>query len=220
MDRPILSSALLFWSSSFNCFHLLCGAMSVNLFDINSLTRLPCTGEEISALLTMPPGVDSDHKDLKPSYPTFVRSACDHSLTKEFIPLAVALAHNRCLALGPFLLAYLYKSCQDVTVYPLGNSSGPLWILQLWLYSYFPTLVPVLFAILGYDLLSYGLMFKDATENKKTFEECFKFFASFPINRLDADFAMFLNRSHGPSWYKADIQSPDFRAFWSVCVTS
>ncbi|GKV06914.1 hypothetical protein SLEP1_g18732 [Rubroshorea leprosula] len=82
MDRPILSFALLFWLGSFNCFHFPCGAMSMSLFDISSLTGLSCTEEEISALLAMPLGVEYDHKDLKPSYLAFMRSACDHKILR------------------------------------------------------------------------------------------------------------------------------------------
>ncbi|GKV18515.1 hypothetical protein SLEP1_g28882 [Rubroshorea leprosula] len=111
--------------------------MSVSLFDISSLTGLPCTGEEISALLTLPPGVEYNSTDMKPSYPAFVRFACDKSKPvsaqkhisfllvlickymvcsvgkgpTKVIPLAVALAHGKHFALGPFLLAYLYRSC-------------------------------------------------------------------------------------------------------------
>ncbi|GKV47118.1 hypothetical protein SLEP1_g54042 [Rubroshorea leprosula] len=98
--------------------------MSVSLFNISSLIGLPCTREEIFALRTMSPGVDYDHKDLKPSYPAFLRSACDYSQ----------------------------------------------------------------------DLLTYGLMFRDAAENKKNFEECFRFFASLPLDRPDADFVVFLKQ--------------------------
>ncbi|GKV12925.1 hypothetical protein SLEP1_g24007 [Rubroshorea leprosula] len=78
MDKPVLGAALLFWSSSFNCFHFPCGAMSVSLFYVSSLTGLPCTGEEISALLTLPPGVEYN-VELKPFYPAFVRSVYDKS---------------------------------------------------------------------------------------------------------------------------------------------
>ncbi|GKV32762.1 hypothetical protein SLEP1_g41343 [Rubroshorea leprosula] len=200
MDKPVLGSALLFWSGSFNCFHFPCGATSVSLFDISSLTGLPCTGEEISALLTLPPGVEYN-AELKPSYSAFVRSAYDKSKpvsadehisflltlickyivcsagkgpTKEFIPLAAALAHDRQMALGPFLLAHLYRSCQDITTHPLVISGGPLWVLQLWLYSYFPALAPVSFVVPARDLLTYGFMFKNAVENKRSFEECLK----------------------------------------------
>ncbi|GKV13588.1 hypothetical protein SLEP1_g24583 [Rubroshorea leprosula] len=73
MDKPILSSALLFWSGSFSYFHFPCGAMSMSLFDISSLTGLRRTEEEISALLTLPPGVEYNSTDMKPSYPALVR---------------------------------------------------------------------------------------------------------------------------------------------------
>ncbi|GLU23788.1 hypothetical protein SLE2022_397660 [Rubroshorea leprosula] len=208
MDKPVLGSALLFWSGSFNCFHFACGAMSVSLFDVSSLTGLPCTGEEISALLTLPPGVEYN-AELKPSYPAFVRSAYDKSKpvsadehisflltlickyivcsagkgpTKEFIPLTAALAYGKQMALGPFLLVHLYRSCQDITAHPLVISGGPLWVLQLWLYSYFPTLAPVSSAVPARDLLTYGFLFKNAVENKRSFEECFKFFASLSVD--------------------------------------
>ncbi|GKV12332.1 hypothetical protein SLEP1_g23489 [Rubroshorea leprosula] len=176
-----------------------------------SLTGLPCTGEEISALLTLPPSVEYN-AELKPSYPAFVRSAYDKSPTKEFIPLAVALAHGKQMALGPFLLAHLYRSCQDITAHPLVISGGPLWVLQLWLYSYFPALALVSSAVPARDLLTYGFIFKNAVENKRSFEECLKFFAFLSVERPDVDFVVFLGRSHGPSWYRADVRSPDFRA--------
>ncbi|GKV43061.1 hypothetical protein SLEP1_g50402 [Rubroshorea leprosula] len=44
-------------------------------------------------------------------------------LDQMFVP------HMNSQILGPFLLAYLYRSCQDVTAYPLGSSGGPLWVL-------------------------------------------------------------------------------------------
>ncbi|GKV19431.1 hypothetical protein SLEP1_g29692 [Rubroshorea leprosula] len=152
--------------------------MSVSLFDVNSLTGLPCTREEISALLTLAPGVEYN-AELKSSYPAFVRSAYDKSPTKEFIPLAAALAYGRQMAMDLFLLAHLYRSCQDITDRPLVISGGLLWNLQLWLYSYFPALAPVSSAIPARDLLTYGFMFKNAVENKRSFEECLKFLLLF-----------------------------------------
>ncbi|GKV45248.1 hypothetical protein SLEP1_g52357 [Rubroshorea leprosula] len=140
------------------------------IMDKPFLNRIALHWRKISALLTLPPSVEY-HAELKPSYPAFVRSAYDKSLTKEFIPLAVALAHGKQLALGPFLLAHLYRSCQDITAHPLVISGGPLWVLQLWLYSYFPALAPVSSAVPARDLLTYGFMFKNAMENKRSFEE-------------------------------------------------
>lgn len=48
----------------------------------------------------------------------------------------------------------------------------------------------------------------------------FYIFAYFSIDRPNVDFVIFLSRSHGPSWYKVDIQSLNFRAFRSLCVAS
>ncbi|GKV23252.1 hypothetical protein SLEP1_g33003 [Rubroshorea leprosula] len=184
----------------------------------SSLTGLPCTGEEISA--SKPVSADEHISFLLTLICKYIVCSAGKGPTKEFIPLAAALAYGRQMALGPFLLAHLYRSCQDIAAHPLVISGGPLWVLQLWLYSYFPALASVSSAVPARDLLTYGFMFKNAVENKKSFEECFQFFASLFVDQPDADFAVFLGRSHSPSWYRADIRSPDFRAFWSVCVTS
>ncbi|GKV50534.1 hypothetical protein SLEP1_g57235 [Rubroshorea leprosula] len=195
MDKPVLGAALLFWSGSFNCFHFPCGAMSVSLFDVSSLTGLPCTGEEISALLTLPPGVEYN-AELKPSYPAFMSSAYDKSKpvsADEHISFLLTLIGKYIVCSagkGPTKEFIPWRSCQDITAHPV-ISGGPLWVLQLWLYSYFPALAPVSSAVPARDLLTYGFMFKNAVENEKNFEECLK----------------------------ADVSSPDFRAFWSVCVT-
>lgn len=123
--------------------------MFVSLFDISFLTSLPCTGEEINTLLGMSSGVEYDPKYPKPLFLAFVKSTYDpskptstkehisfmltliyrymicfssKSSTKEFILLTITLAHDRHLALDPFLLAYFYRSYQDVIAYPLGNN--------------------------------------------------------------------------------------------------
>ncbi|GKV50522.1 hypothetical protein SLEP1_g57225 [Rubroshorea leprosula] len=120
MDRVLLGTALLFWSGSYNCFHFPCGAMYVTLFDICSLTGLPCVGEEIPALLSVP-SADFDTKSILPSYNAFIKASQkpseapdvrEHTAflltlvckfivcvagkgpTKEYITLALALAHG------------------------------------------------------------------------------------------------------------------------------
>lgn len=46
------------------------------------------------------------------------------------------------MALAPFLLAYLYRCCGNLSHQPLGSSGGPQRVLQLWLYNYFPMIAP------------------------------------------------------------------------------
>ncbi|GKU89539.1 hypothetical protein SLEP1_g3665 [Rubroshorea leprosula] len=248
MDRVLLGTALLFWSGSYNCFHFPCGAMSVTLLDICSLTGLPCVGEEIMALLSVS-GADFDTKSILPSYNAFIKASQqpseapdvrEHTAflltlickfivcvagkgpTKEYITLALALAHGRHLALAPFLLASLYRSCYDATVYPFSLCGGPLWLLQLWLYCYFPTLAPILKPLPIEKILTYGMIYKDATfEDKpvRTYETCFQFFASLSIDKPDSEFAPFLSRQFGPDWYKAEIGTTDFISAWTTYVT-
>lgn len=134
MDRALLGTTLLFWSRSYNCFHFPYDVMSVTLFDICSLTSLPCVGEEIIALLSVL-SAKFDSKSILPFYNAFIKASHNPSQvlnmkehttflltligkfivcvaskgpTKEYVALALALAHGRCLALTLFLLANLY----------------------------------------------------------------------------------------------------------------
>ncbi|KAM1227647.1 hypothetical protein ACFX2I_006879 [Malus domestica] len=54
------------------------------------------------------------------------------------LPLAVALSRGEPYALGPLVLAYLYRGIKDLLDSELGAAGGPIWILQLWLHTYFP----------------------------------------------------------------------------------
>ncbi|KAB2606390.1 hypothetical protein D8674_006107 [Pyrus ussuriensis x Pyrus communis] len=58
------------------------------------------------------------------------------------LPLAVALSRGEPYALGPLVLAYLYRGIKDLLDSELGASGGPIWILQLWLHTYFPKVRP------------------------------------------------------------------------------
>ncbi|GKV13620.1 hypothetical protein SLEP1_g24611 [Rubroshorea leprosula] len=156
------------------------------------------------------PGVDFDTKSILPSYNAFIKASQqpseapdlrEHTAflltlickfivcvagkgpTKEYITLALALAHGRRLALAPFLLASLYRSCYDAIVYPFSLCCGLLW---LWLYCYFPTLAPILKPLPTEKILTYGMIYKDATfedQPIRTYETCFQFFASLSIDK-------------------------------------
>ncbi|GKV49174.1 hypothetical protein SLEP1_g55937 [Rubroshorea leprosula] len=191
VNKAILTAAMCSWSCSYNCFHFPCGAMSISLFDICSLTGLPCIGEEVSALLPAVPVEEYDPGDTRTTFLSFQRNSIlatksknpdqrEHisfllclickfmvcltgrCVAKEFIPLAVGLEHGKKFALAQFMLGYIYRGCYDVTIFPFGKFSGALWVLQLWLYSYFPTVAPEFEKVDEEDLLTYGMCVQDA----------------------------------------------------------
>ncbi|KAK9943090.1 hypothetical protein M0R45_008711 [Rubus argutus] len=58
---------------------------------------------------------------------------------REYAPLAESLASGTRLALGPFVLAHLYRSLHDIVTNQMDlDVGGPLWLFQLWLRAYFP----------------------------------------------------------------------------------
>ncbi|KAM1342618.1 hypothetical protein ACFX2F_006922 [Malus domestica] len=63
------------------------------------------------------------------------------------LPLAVALSRGEPYALGPLVLAYLYRGIKDLLDSELGAAGGPIWILQLWLHTYFPKVRPSCFSV-------------------------------------------------------------------------
>ena len=57
-------------------------------------------------------------------------------------PIAKALACGQKLALAPFFLGGFYWSLHLFSTQPKISWGGPLWFIQLWIYSYFPELAP------------------------------------------------------------------------------
>ncbi|GKV35613.1 hypothetical protein SLEP1_g43859 [Rubroshorea leprosula] len=222
--------------------------MSISLFDICSLTGLPCIGEEVSALLLTVPVEEYDPGDTRTTFLSFQRNSIlatksknqdrrEHisfllclickfmvcltgrCVAKEFIPLAVGLAHGKKFALAQFMLGYIYRGCYDVTIFPFGKFSGALWVLQLWLYSYFPTVTLEFEKVDEEDLLTYGMCVQDAKKLPQSFKTYFNYFASLSIDRPNAKFAVFLERKYGPEWYKANRNNEEFKAYWKVYIS-
>lgn len=52
--------------------------------------------------------------------------------------IVIALANGYCLALAPYVLSYLYGGMYELNQHQLASTGGPLWLLQFWLFKYFP----------------------------------------------------------------------------------
>nr|XP_011461809.1 PREDICTED: uncharacterized protein LOC101301378 [Fragaria vesca subsp. vesca] len=114
-------------------------------------------------------------------------------IIKANLPLAVALSRGESYALGPVVLAYLYRGINDLLHSQLNTTGGPLWILQLWLHAYFPEMRPDCFAIP--NLSCHGLKYVSFKEPKLSFHDCLLFmyhldreenFNFNPYSKLDA----------------------------------
>lgn len=96
---------------------------------------------------------------------------------RDYAALAEALATGTKLALGPFVLAYLYRCLHDIVTNQMNPDAGrPLWIFQLWLRAYF------------LQLSTPGpIMSMMVPSSHMSFESCFKMF--YMLRSLD-DFSI------------------------------
>ncbi|CAN1319788.1 hypothetical protein LINPERPRIM_LOCUS31399 [Linum perenne] len=96
------------------------------------------------------------------------------------------------------ILASIYHGMHTLT-YQLGNGSkptgsGPLWLIPLWVYAYFPKLWNGPLKVVNPS--SYGIYFSKVVPSGKSFSHYFKFF--YCMTKVE-DFAPFRSRLYGPT---------------------
>ncbi|BFG15903.1 hypothetical protein CerSpe_021770 [Prunus speciosa] len=190
-DRNLVAAGLCFWSPSTNTMKLRFGMMTPTLLDLAAMAGFRPCGGEVSALSPSKCEVDFGFTKKNKSYKVFMEANAQETgplthkehtaflmiwlckyvfcmasgqVTLEVQPLAEALAKGHRLALGPMVLAYLYRGLYNmVSLNPMNcNTTGPIWLFQLWLQVYFPEVRPAhdLFApnsLIGVNLLSLPL---------------------------------------------------------------
>lgn len=143
--------------------------MTPNVLDIIHLTGLSSLGMEVNATLDHQPydppfdisegpwsysnfiAMYSTSDDQEPSFNEkiafylywlnrYLLCVSGVKITKEYI----RLAQDTKLALAPFVLGTLYKGLWSFVQSKITSNCGdPFWILQAWLYAYFPTIKPL-----------------------------------------------------------------------------
>ncbi|CAN1139791.1 hypothetical protein LINPERHAP2_LOCUS11493 [Linum perenne] len=96
------------------------------------------------------------------------------------------------------IIASIYHGMHTLT-YQLGNGSkptgsGPLWLIPLWVYAYFPKLWNDPLKVVNPS--SYGIYFSKVVPSGKSFSHYFKFF--YCMTKVE-DFAPFRSRLYGPT---------------------
>ncbi|KAI8536020.1 hypothetical protein RHMOL_Rhmol10G0222700 [Rhododendron molle] len=166
MDKNLFLAASQFWSVTTNSFHFKVGLMGRTLQDLAFLTGLRPHGLEANYFLSQKtpyfeykeplsftpfinhyaqkgPVEDSEHVAFLLYWLNkFIFCVSANRVTKDFMDLACALASEQKLALGPLVLAHLYRGMKELISNKFIFAPGPLWIMPLWLWSYFPKLAP------------------------------------------------------------------------------
>ncbi|XP_055962345.1 uncharacterized protein LOC126687881 [Mercurialis annua] len=158
-------SFLRYWSPSANSFLFPCGPMSVTLKDVFMLTGLPVIGFDAPCLFEVDqkqlfscpdyhsykaciekwcrgmetPSLEEHTEFLWVLICKFILCTPSGAPTKESLRLASKLATGTFVALGFVFLGAFYQALQQcVTNKPLARLGGHMWLLQLWIFSYFP----------------------------------------------------------------------------------
>ncbi|XP_018632117.2 uncharacterized protein [Nicotiana tomentosiformis] len=232
MDKTLLYAALCYWSISTNSFHFRFGMMGPTVLDIVALTGLRPHGEEVSVPLGIAESTLDfpEYGKIKEclTYCKFLDVSmgamsvteeehisflvmwlcrylfCNSSITmvEQCTKLALALAMGKKLALAPIVLSNLYHGCNDIITSKFDNATGPFWILQLWLQSYFPEHQPSTSD--NGNASTYGFPLAEGVLRPKTFNHYFLFFHTCS-SRTASVFTPFSSRKFGPEWFKRSL---------------
>ena len=120
----------------------------------------------------------------------FLINSASKRIVTYYLPIAMALANNKKLALAPFFLGFVYRLMFLFTTESKDSIGGPLWFIQLWAFAYFPQLAPkpnpsVLDRSSCYALSTYE------PDHILTFEDWFNLFSDKERVRLAPHFLPF-----------------------------
>ncbi|KAM2045842.1 hypothetical protein ACFX1T_009991 [Malus domestica] len=122
----------------------------------------------------------------------------------ENMPVAEALASGHVLALGPNILAHLFRCLAETTLHKIDPyQSGPLWVFQLWLQVYFASLRPAIVDFSPTEALGPQLASRPIPPHRA--EEIFKFF--FALDDLSNDEFLICRRRAYPSSVRLPISA-------------
>ena len=201
-DKGLLYAASQFWSIRTNSFHFPVGMMGPTIHDICMITGLYAFGQEADALISCKipnfvyPKLNKDR-----SYKAWVAQYCGQGdevdetehvafliywlnkyffcvssgqITQDFTELARVLIQDVTYALAPLLLASLYRGMYHFVEKAFSFGAGPLWIVMIWLWIYFPKFGPTPRVLDDHTTFAQHYMHADNPSN--TFEVCFKYF--------------------------------------------
>lgn len=228
-DPFLIPAALCFWNMAFNFFQFRCGMMAPTVLDICHLLGLSPHGSPFTPNYPDLP-VKFSLPALSSSYSDFVKAEnkregpvrdreffsfilywlckflfCTSSqrIMPEFAPLAKALVLKKHIALAPYLLGHVYRTCSQFCEKPLdANQGGPLWVLQLWLFAYFTDLHPKCLGFLVQDPSTYGEKYARIALYPASFAYYFTFFYQLPISPSASFFCPF-EANRGPTWLQS-----------------
>ncbi len=150
--------------------------------------------------------------------------ACTSSkrVINYYLPIARYLANGVPVDMGSFLLGELYRAMFLLNTEPKQSHGGPVWLIQMWAYSYFPSIAPELHPTIVPWSYGEACMHDRFPKNKgvPSFPTCFKLFSNSSRRRLPEEFMPFEAKKYGSE----DFQQFSSQGFsrgdlaWGACL--
>jgi hypothetical protein len=228
INPNLLTSLLCFWSPATNTISFPKGYMTPTVFDVFALLGLRPMGAMAHPLMAVGTGPEEDFlKGVPLGYNDFIEHVkgagaslvsykeecmfylfwicrfltCTSSkrVINYYMPIARCLVNGIPIDISLFLLGELYRAMFLLSTKPKQSHGGPVWLIQMWAYSYFPSITPELHPTVV--PWSYGEAWMHARFPKEkgipSFPTCFKLFSDSSRRRLPEEFMPFEAKKYG-----------------------
>jgi hypothetical protein len=249
INPSLLISLLCFWSPMTNTFSFLKRYITPTVANVFALLNLRLMGALAHPSMAVGTGPDDDILNgLSLNYNDFIKEmkgsgtslvtykeeccfylfwickflACTSSkrVINYYLPIAQCLANGTHVDLSSFLLGELYLSLFLLSTEPKQSHGEPVWLIQMWAYSYFPSIAPELH--LTIEPWSYGEAWMHARYPKEvpSYPTCFRLFSDSSRRRSPEEFMLFEAKTYGSKDFHQFSSQGFFKgdAAWGVCL--
>jgi hypothetical protein len=251
INPSLLISLITFWSPVTNTLSFSEGYMIPTVVDVFALLCLHPMGAFTHNLMAASKGPEEDILNGIPlNYNDFIKAvkgstnlhvtykeercfylfwickflACTSSkqVINYYLPIARCLANGTPVDLGSFVLGELYQFMFLLSTEPEQSHGCRIWLIQMWVYSYFPSISPELHPTIV--PWSYGEAYMHARypEEVPSYPTCFKLFSDLSRKRSLEEFMPFEAKRYGSEDFHKFSNQGFFRgdAAWGACLHS
>jgi hypothetical protein len=249
INPSLLISLLSFWSLVTNTFSFPEGYRTPTVADVFALMCLRPMGAFTHNLMAVGKGPEEDILNVIPlNYDNFIKEvkgsdnspiiykeeccfylfwickflACISSkrVINYFLPIARCLVNGTPVDLSSFVLGELHRAMFLLSTEPKQSHGGHVWLMQMWAYSYFPSIAPELHhTIVPW---SYGEAWMHARypEEVPSYPTWFRLFSDSSRKRSPKDFMPFEAKMYGSEDFQKFSNQGFFRGdfAWGACL--
>uniref|UniRef100_A0A2N9EPX4 Aminotransferase-like plant mobile domain-containing protein n=1 Tax=Fagus sylvatica TaxID=28930 RepID=A0A2N9EPX4_FAGSY len=197
----------------------LLASQCITVADVFVLMCLRLMGVFAHSLMAIGKGLDDD---ILNGICKFLACTSSKWVINYYLSIARCLVNGTPVDLSSFLLGELYRSLFLLSTEPKQSHGGPVWLIQMWAYSYFPSIAPELHPTI--ESWSYGEVWMHARYPKEVpfYPTCFKLFSDSSKRRSPEDFMPFEAKRYGSKDFQQFSSQGFFKGdvAWGACFQS